>query len=209
MTVLLIGATGPQGQEIVRAAGRAGIDLRALARNPARLDGLGIPAVRGDVLDPASLRGAMAGIDTVVSVLGTPLILRGPVTLLSQGTRNIVAAMKAGGAGRLICVTGMGAGDSRGHGGFVYDRVILPLLLGRIYADKDRQEEVVRTSGLDWTLVRPAMLKDGPGRGLWREITDWRGAARMTAIDRADVAAFIVAELAAHRHGGQTVNLSW
>lgn len=129
--------------------------------------------------------------------------------MLSEGTRNIVTAMKQAGARRLLCITGMGAGDSRGHGGFLYDRVILPLLLGRIYADKNRQETVVRQSGLDWTLIRPAMLKDGPGRGVWREITHWQGAARMAAIDRADVAAFVVAELAAHRHSGQTVNLSW
>jgi uncharacterized protein YbjT (DUF2867 family) len=195
------------GRQIIGAA--AGVDLRVLARNPARLTGLGVAAVKGDVLDPASMRAAMVGVDTVVSALGTPLMLKGPVTLLSEGTRNIVAAMRATGVARLLCVTGMGAGDSRGHGGFLYDRVILPLLLGRIYADKDRQEAVVRQSGLDWTLIRPAMLKDGPGRGAWREITHWQGAARMTAIDRADVAAFVVAELLAPRHSGQTVNLSW
>lgn len=209
MSVLLIGGTGPLGRQIIGAAAGAGMDLRVLARNPAKLTGLGVAAVKGDVLDPASLVSAMEGVTTVISALGTPLILKGPVTLLSEGTRNIVAAMKQAGARRLLCITGMGAGDSRGHGGFLYDRVILPLLLGRIYADKDRQETVVRQSGLDWTLIRPAMLKDGPGRGAWREITDWQGAARMTAIDRADVAAFVVAELAAHRHSGQTVNLSW
>jgi uncharacterized protein YbjT (DUF2867 family) len=209
MTVLVIGATGPTGREIVKAVQAQGLKVRALARRPEALADAGVEVAKGDVENVASLRAALPGVSAVVSSLGTPLILKGPVTLLSRGTANILAAMQAEGVDRFLCITGMGAGDSRGHGGFVYDRVILPLLLGRIYADKDRQEAMVRASGLDWTLIRPAYLKSGPGRGTWRAITDWRGQANMTAIDRADVAAFIATELAAHRYGRQTVNLSW
>ena len=62
---------------------------------------------------------------------------------------------------RLICVTGLGAGDSRGSGGFLYN-VALHLLLGRIYDDKDVQERIVRRSKLDWVIVRPVILTDGP-----------------------------------------------
>lgn len=209
MTTLLIGATGPTGRDILRAAQARGVSIRALARRPEALADAGVEVVRGDVTDVPSLIRAMDGTRAVVSALGTPLILKGPVTLLSEGTRNIVTAMRDIGLERLLCITGMGAGDSRGHGGFMYDRIILPLLLGRIYADKDRQEAIVRASGLDWTLIRPAFLKHDAGRGTWREITDWQGEPKMTAIARADVASFIVQELAAHRYGRQTVNLSW
>lgn len=209
MTVLVIGATGPTGREILSAAKAAGLALRALARRPEALAGLDVEVAKGDVRDPESLKRAMQGASAVISALGTPLILKGPVTLLSEGTCNIVKAMQAEGLSRFLCVTGMGAGDSRGHGGFLYDRLILPLVLGRVYADKDRQEAVVRHSGLDWTLVRPAMLKDGPARGEWREITSWAGERNMSAISRADVADFLIRELAAHRYSRQAVNLSW
>lgn len=209
MTILLIGSTGPTGREIIKAALTAGVSIRALARRPEALDMAGVEVVRGDVENETSLRAAMHGVSAVVSAVGTPLILKGPVTLLSRGTANIISAMQATNVARFLCITGMGAGDSRGHGGFVYDRIVLPLLLGRIYADKDRQEAVVRQSDLDWTLIRPAFLKSGPGRGQWREITDWQGQGRMTAIDRCDVAAFVMQELAAHKYGRQAVNLSW
>ena len=209
MTVLLIGATGPTGRAIIRAAQAEGLVIRALARRPEALADVNVEVVKGDVESEATLQAAMRGASAVVSAFGTPLILKGPVTLLSRGTSNIVAAMKYEGLDRFLCITGMGAGDSRGHGGFVYDRVILPLLLGRIYADKDRQEAVVRASGLDWTLIRPAFLKSGQGRGRWREITDWNGAGRLTSIDRTDVARFIVRELGGHRYTRQAVNISW
>ena len=62
-----------------------------------------------------------------------------------------------------------------GPGGALYDRVILPLLLGRVCADTDRQEDLVRTSGLNWPLILPAMLENTPARGAWREITGWKG----------------------------------
>ena len=209
MTVLLIGATGPTGRAIISAAQAERLAIRALARRPEALADVEVAVVKGDVENEASLRAAMRGASAVISALGTPLILKGPVTLLSRGTANIVAAMKSEGLDRFLCITGMGAGDSRGHGGVVYDRVILPLLLGPIHADKDRQEAVVRASGLDWTLIRPALLKSGQGRGRWREITTWNGEGKLTSIDRADVARFIVQELGRHRYARQAVNISW
>lgn len=207
--VLLVGATGATGRQILAKAQEAGIELRVMARHPEKLADLPFPVVQGDVLDPVSLRRAAKGVRAVVSALGTPLLLRGPVTLLSEGTRNLVHAMEAECPdARLLCITGMGAGDSVGHGGFLYDRVILPLLLGRIYADKNRQEQVVVQSRLDWTLIRPAMLTDAVAKHAWREITSWSGQARMTRISRADVAEFILREISAPRHRRAIVNLS-
>ena len=135
----------------------------------------------------------MPGHDAVVSALGSKLSRR-PTTLLSDGTRNVLAAMAAGGVRRLVCITGIGAGDSRGHGGFLYDRLILPLLLREVYADKNRQEEVVRQSAADWVLIRPAQLTDGPAAGRYRAHTDLTGV-RARTISRADVADFVVRQL--------------
>ena len=70
--------------------------------------------------------------------------------------------MASNGVRRLVGITGVGAGDSRGHGGLVYDTFLRPIVLRQVYADKDRQEAVVRASGLDWVVVRPALLTERP-----------------------------------------------
>ena len=94
---------------------------------------------------------------------------------------------------RLICVTGLGAGDSRGHGGLLYDATLW-LFLGRIYADKDAQEWIIRQSRLDWTIVRPTVLTTGPRTGAYRVLVDARDW-RSGFISRADVADFLVRQI--------------
>jgi putative NADH-flavin reductase len=101
--------------------------------------------------------------------------------------------MKAAGVKRLIAVTGLGAGDSRGHGGLLYDAALF-LLLKRVYDDKDVQEQIIKRSGLDWTIVRAGLLTDGPATGRYRVLTDskdWRAGT----ISRADVADFLVRQV--------------
>jgi uncharacterized protein YbjT (DUF2867 family) len=205
---LLIGATGPTGREVLAKATAISWRLRAMARKPDVLSSIAgeHDVVRGDVTDRVSLEAAMAGVDTVISVLGSPFTMK-PVSLLSEGTKNILSAMRAAGARRLICITGMGAGDSRGHGGFLYDQIILPLLLGRIYADKDRQEAIVSASDVDWLLVRPAFLTNGAAAAQYRILTDL-SRRQQTRISRKDVAEFIVGEASAQKFSRQTVNLS-
>jgi putative NADH-flavin reductase len=101
----------------------------------------------------------------------------------------------------------MGAGDSRGHGGFIYDHLILPYLLGEIYKDKDRQEALIKDSATDWTLVRPARLTNAPSSLKYQEITNLSGQS-MSTISRADVAHFLLDELRHTRYVKKTVNLT-
>jgi NAD(P)H-binding len=68
---------------------------------------------------------------------------------------------------------GFGAGDSRGRGGLLYNAAPC-LFLGRVYADKDLQERVIRRSRLDWTIVRPTILTNGPRTGAYRVLVDPR-----------------------------------
>src|SRR4029077_12728546 len=105
----------------------------------------------------------------------------------------LVNAMEARSVKRLICVTGLGAVDSRGHGGLLYDAVLW-LILGRIYADKDAQERIIRRSRLDWTIVRPTVLTNGPRTGAYRVLVDARDW-RSGSISRADVADFLVRQI--------------
>ena len=195
MNILVLGATGGTGRQIVRAALSNGHTVTALVRSASRAGELGeCRLVEGDASSQAAIAGALYGCDGVISALGTGMSPFHKVTLLSAATRALVDAMGRQAVRRLVCITGMGAGDSRGHGGFFYDRLMLPMLLRNVYADKDRQEDIIRQSGLDWVIVRPVVLNDKPATGLIQAATDLAGIHGGT-ISRADVAGFVVAQL--------------
>jgi len=207
--ILVLGATGGTGQLIIRQALAKGYDVTALVRSPEKGAGLtGVKLAIGDARDEAALRQAIRGQDAVVSALGTPPSPFKEVTLLSTATRAVVNAMQAEGVSRLVAITGIGAGDSAGHGGFAFDHLILPLLLRHVYADKNRQEAIIRQSGLDWTLVRPAVLNDKPGKGAPRALEDLSQFHGGT-IARADVAAFIVDELESSKWLKRSPLITW
>lgn len=193
--ILVLGATGGTGRLVVRDAIASGHHVTALVRSPDTAGDLGgATIVQGDARDERALRSALEGQDVVVSALGTPASPFREVTLLSTSTRALTAAMRAEGVARLLAITGIGAGDSAGHGGFLFDRVIFPLLLRHVYADKNRQERIIRESSLDWVLVRPAILNNKPGRGKVRALEDL-SAFHGGGIAREDVARFIVGEV--------------
>jgi uncharacterized protein YbjT (DUF2867 family) len=185
--LLVLGATGGTGRHVVAQALVRGYDVTVLARSAEKAGKLGAKIVVGDALDPAAMRRAMEGQDGVVSALGTPASPFKEVTLLSRATRILVDAMQAEKVSRLVVVNGIGAG----HGGFVFDRLVFPLLLRHVYEDKNRQEAIVRESGLDWTLVRPSILNDKPGGRSVRALTDLSEFNGGT-ISRADVARFVL-----------------
>ncbi len=208
MKLLIIGATGGTGRELVAQALAAGHDVTALVRNPEKVGARHerLRLVRGDILDPGSVDSAVEGQDAVLSSLGTKAIL-GRVAIFSEGTKNLLDAMNKHGVRRLVCITGIGAGDSRGHGGFLYDTLVLPLFLKRIYDDKDRQEELIRKSDREWIIVRPGFLTNGPARGNYRVLTDLTGVTA-GRISRADVAAFMLAQLQSDQYVRRAVVLT-
>ena len=193
--ILVIGATGGTGRLIVSQALALGHEVTALVRSSEKGQELkGAKLIIGDARDEAILRKAVKGQQVVISALGTPVSPFREVTLLSTATQALVNAMKAESVPRLICITGMGAGDSAGHGGFIFDRLILPLLLRKVYADKNRQEEIVRKSGLEWILIRPSELNNKSGRDSLRTLTDLSHFHGGT-ISREDVAKFLLDQL--------------
>ena len=206
MKLLVIGATGGTGKEIVSQALAQGHEVTALVRNSAKADFA--PAVKkagGDILDPGSLQQALAGQEAVISSLGSAAT--GPfkkMTMLSEGTRRLIGAMQAQHVNRLVCITGIGAGESKGHGPWWYNWLVQPLILRGVYEDKTRQEAIVRGSGLDWTLVRPGALTNGPAKGLEavRVLIDLTGV-QAGFISRADVAAFCLREMTDGRYRQQ------
>ena len=208
MKVLVIGGTRGIGREVVQSAHAAGHELTLLARNAERisLPVTGVRVVAGDAGDADDIDRAVAGQHAVVWTVGVGPTRR-PVNLFSRSTQFLLAAMSRHGVRRLICVTGVGAGDSRGHGGFLYDRIVLPLFMKSVYADKDRQEALLRASDVDWTIVRPGALTNGPATGLARALTNLDGVTA-GKVSRADVAAFIVDHLATSEYRKTAVLLS-
>jgi len=200
MNILIVGATRGIGRQVLEHALVSGDNVTALVRDPQRLATRHerLRVVKGDILDANSVAVAMAGQNAVCCSIGVKVPWP-KIRVFSEGTKNLLRAMKQAGVKRLICVTGIGAGDSRGHGGFFYDRVFYPLVARPIYADKDRQESLIRASDVDWTIVRPGFLTNGPLTKSYRALTNLTG---VTAgwISRADVAHFILTELRSNQY---------
>ena len=199
MRILVIGASGGIGLETVTRALDEGHAVRAFARGADRiaLTHAALEPVAGDATDPAALRGALERVDAVIQALGVAPGLRrtlAPVTLFSESTRCLIPEMERAGVQRLVAVTGFGAGESRGALS-PPERLAHRLLLGRAYDDKDRQERLIRDSALDWLIVRPTILTNGPGRGRYRVLRA-PGSWRSGLIARRDVADFLVREAA-------------
>ena len=107
--------------------------------------------------------------------------------------------MKAAGVSRLIWISSHGVGDSRGRSGFLFERVFVPLRLRAEFADKERGEALVTVSDLDWTIIRPARLTNGPRTGRLRAEPRLRISIR-NSVSRADVAGFVLTELETGDH---------
>lgn len=204
MKLLVIGATRGIGRNLIEQAIDRKYAVTALVRNPGRLNirHERLTVVAGDILDPEAVSRAVKDRDAVCITIGIGPTRR-PVTVFSQGTKNVIAAMTDSSAGILICVTGIGAGDSQGHGGFFYDKIFNPLFLKTIYEDKNRQEELVRDSSLQWVIVRPGFLTNGPMTGTYRALTRLEGVTA-GKISRADVAHFILNEFDQKKHLSKT-----
>ncbi|MDH4347821.1 MAG: SDR family oxidoreductase [Gemmatimonadota bacterium] len=208
MRLLIVGSTGGTGRQLIAQALERGHQVTALARRPPQEPPRpGLTWVRGDVLDPASLERAMAGQEAVLSALGHKRWL-GPTRILSEGTRNLIAAMERHGVRRLVCETALGISDAWWQMGLYYTLFVRPVILPFYFHDKVRQEAVIRASTLDWTIVRPGALTNGPRRSRHREgaaVGHWLWTV---SISRADVAAFMLDQVTDRRYVGATVGLA-
>ena len=164
MKIAVFGATGGTGLQVVKQALAAGPQVTALARDPARLDGVGpnLTVVTGSVLDSGAVQQALAGADAAVVSLGNTA--NNPDYVVSQGTGVILDAIAAlGGPRRLAVVSSLGVGESKDQVPFAL-RMLMKTALRKPMEDKERQEALVKASGLDWIIVRPGGLTDGPAR---------------------------------------------
>jgi putative NADH-flavin reductase len=200
MRFLVLGASGGVGRRLLVRGVARGHAIRAQTRDGRRLADVpdGVEVVAADPTDAAALRALVAGQQAVVIALGTTPGRR--TTLFSDVTAKLIAAMQSQGVRRLVAITGVGAGDTRGHGGFLYDRIIYPLFTRPFYADKNRQEELIRQSTLDWVLVRPAPFKADAGSTPFQVITEVRPETRLRRVTREEVADFVLDQLQHDRY---------
>ncbi len=178
-----------------------------LHRDPARVDikHANLEVIQGDVLGPASVKKAVQGHDAVLCSLGAGR--KGAVR--SEGTRNIIHAMDKAGVRRFICQSTLGVGDSRGNLNVFWKYIMFGLLLRPMYADHVRQENYVRQSRLDWTIVRPGAFSDGEHTGQYRHGFPGTDKTTKLKISRADVADFMLKQLIDDTYLHKTPGLSY
>jgi putative NADH-flavin reductase len=191
--VLIVGATGGTGRELVKQALELGLDVTALVRNPSRLsiEHARLRVLAGDVMDYTAVDEAVRGQDAVLSALGHKLYWR-PTRILSQGTHHIVRAMETHGVRRLVCETSLGIGSSAGRMGIYYTFFVIPFILAFYFWDKARQERVVAASAVEWVIVRPGALTHAVARGTLRHGPRVGNFLWTVRVARADVARFML-----------------
>lgn len=193
--ILILGATGATGQQVVTQALEAGHEVTAFVRNPG-----GMPVrhgrlrlVAGDVTDETSgLADAVRGQDAVISALGRGMSFKS-TGLIQRSVPPILAAMKSQRVRRLVFTSAIGVGSATDRLPLI-SRMMIRFPLRNIYADKAAGEALIRRSDLDWTLVQPAQLTSGPLTRKYRagEHMELRG---IPTISRADTAHFILRQL--------------
>ncbi|MDJ1138173.1 NAD(P)-dependent oxidoreductase [Streptomyces iconiensis] len=190
MRITVFGATGGTGQQLVRQALDAGHKVTAVVRNPDRLPVRHerLEVATAEVTDSEALRPAVAGSEIALSALGAPN--NKSAGIASKGTRAILRALEAEGVHRYLAVSAVPVGPDPEGEGLFYRTVLSPLVrrvFKDVYADLTVMEQVISDSSLDWTIVRPPQLTDGPLSGGW-ERRYGGGVPRRHKISRADVA---------------------
>lgn len=208
MKVIVFGATGTVGRLAVQQLLEQGHQVTAFARWPEKLslrsEDLTLHA--GDATNPLAVSKAVRGHDAVVVALGAGASRKSRIR--SQGTMTVIQAMQEHGVKRLICQSTLGAHESWDNLNFFWKRIMFGALLRPVFQDHELQEQLVRASGLDWTIVRPSAFTDGPASGLYREGFPPQDRKLRLKIPRADVAGFLTRQVHEAKYLRQAVAIS-
>jgi len=194
MKILVLGATGGTGRQLVSLALADGHEVMAITRKPGALAAQNrLTSVSDLTGDPGDFERAIADCDAVLCALGGRPWRR-TEQVCSTAIAKVVPLMEKHGVRRIVAISTFGAGDTRPQVGWIARALVFELILRREVADKEAMEKLLSASALDWTVVRVGVLTDEPGRGTWRAADD--GSIRgMGKIPRADVASFMLAQL--------------
>lgn len=214
MQLLIIGANGAIGRQSVEQALEAGHHVTAILRNPAKLllKHPNLNIVRGDVTEPFSFSDHYAGKDVVISAIGVSGGLFGdrPTTLYSDGARNILYDMEQSAVPRVFFISASAVETSPTLPFVVrfLSKYVIQKLLKNMYADLLRMERTVKTSGLDWTIIRPPQLTNKARTGKYRMATN-QFLKNGLKISRADTADFMLTHLQSKETYRSTVEIAY
>jgi len=209
MKLIIFGATGGTGRELVSQALEQGHSVTAFARKPEKLSRQheNLQVIKGDILDLPALEHAIQGQDAVLCALGAPAMNKQKIR--STGTQNIIRAMEKTQVTRLICQSGYGSGETYERLPLHYKYIIFPLMLRHVFIDHELQESAIKQSQLDWTITRPGSLSNGSFTGEY-----WHGVgpvdkAITLKISRADAADFMLKQLNDNHYLRQAPGVSY
>jgi len=209
MKLLVFGATRGTGRQFVEQALEQGHAVTAFVRKPVEFDfkHANLHVVQGDGMELTSVKHAVKGQDIVLSAIGSPASSKDAVR--SEGTRNIIRAMEKAGIRRLISLSTLGVGDSREMLPFLYKYILVPLFLRHAFADHEVQENYIKQSQLDWTIIRPTALTNGSRIGAYRHGFPITENNLKNKISRADVADFMLKQLTVNTYVHKTPGISY
>ena len=209
MKIIIFGATGGTGKELVKQALDQGHEVTAFVRNQAKFeikdDHLKI--AEGDVADEAAVARAVKDHEAALSALGATTIMRRMPELV-DGVRHILAALEKGGAlRRFVYESALGVGDSAKEAGFLFENIVRPFVLTNPFADHEEKEKLIKASTLEWVIVRPSVLTNGEQTGKYRAGVHLKSDSIYSSISRADVADFMLKQLSGDQYLRQTPSI--
>ncbi len=195
MKLVVFGATRGVGRNFMKQTLDAGHNITAVVREPSKLElkHNNLQVAKGDVMDFASVEQVIKDHEAVISSIGSPPLKNDKVR--SEGTQNIIRAMEKNNIRRLISVSSLGVGDSKVMLPFLLKYFIVPFFLKNAFADHEIQENYIRQSNLDWTIIRPASLTNGGRTEVYRHGFPVTEKGLKLKISRADVADFMLKQL--------------
>ena len=205
MNVLILGAMGKTGRAVLEQAVAAGHEVTAFVHNANLAGGLPARVVQGDATRRTDVDAAMRGQEAVVDTIGGKTPWK-HTTLERTVAQCVIASMQAHQVRRLLAISMLGVGGSKAHASLAV-RLLVPTFLRGADRDKSAMEDAVRCSGLDWTILRPAILTDGAVTGDIRVLQD-AVEGKVHNISRLDVAAFVIAQLSATNHLHQSITIA-
>ena len=208
MHLLIFGATGGTGRYLVSQGLEQGLQVTAFVRNSGALTikHPNLTIVKGGLSDHNSITNALNGVNVVICVLGndTRKALFKPNNVISQSLPSIIGAMQQGRVERLLFVSSFGLSAKM----FWPEKLLLRTLLRNLFTDLPVQEKLIKESGLNWTIVRPARLTNGAKTGEGRSGENIY-IHPFTSISRADVAAFLLKEAVSSEYQRKVVTISY
>ncbi len=199
MRILILGASGRTGRLVVQEALRAGHEVTAFCHDLQDF-GSGVRVVTGDSTNAADVERAMTNQDAVIDAVGETQPYK-ETDLEAKTARNVLNAMRLKFVNRLIVISMLGVGDSDAQTPFLYEHILLPTSLRGGAKDKAAMETAVKEAGLDFVIVRPALLSDADQKTPLRLIE----GEKAHTTGRTDLARFLVRQLVDDTNLGRAV----